>query len=135
MGRATSTPTTRPTRSRTCPAFRPRSRDGSTTIRETAGSRRRSNGAWTAGRRSRSSAERPIEEIVDRAFAVRPDLSRAGAGEVCVRDERTARRAALLPVLTVPREPAVLLLIEDVQRLVAQLRELRAPSCPAAHRP
>ena len=35
--------------------------------------------------------------------------------------------------VAIPREPAVLLLVEDEQRLVAQLRELRAPARAAAH--
>src|ERR1019366_1645198 len=59
---------------------------------------------------------------------------RAGAGEVRVADDRAVRRRALLPVLTRPGEPAVLLLIEHVQRLVAQLRELGAPPRAAADR-
>src|SRR5262249_45434137 len=50
-----------------------------------------------------------------------------------VRDHRTVADGARLPLAAGPREPAILLLIEDVQRLVAQLRELRAPARSAAH--
>ena len=42
-------------------------------------------------------------------------------------------RSSGLPVVAAPAEPAVLVLIEDVQRLVAQLGELGAPPGPAAH--
>src|SRR5262245_29386084 len=40
-----------------------------------------------------------------------------------------------LPLLGLPLEPAVLLLIEHEERLVAEFRELRAPARAAAHRP
>src|SRR5262247_93499 len=102
----------------TCRASHPRSRGAGTTIRKSAASKRKSSGAWTAGRKSRSGAERPIEQIVDRLPAVRLQRARAGAGEVHVRDQRAVGRAALLPVLAAPREPAVLVLVENVQRLV-----------------
>ena len=41
--------------------------------------------------------------------------------------------AAPLPPVAGPAEPAVLLLIEDVQRLVAEFRELGAPPGAASH--
>src|SRR4029079_15802537 len=123
---ATRTP--RPTRSPTCRACRRRSRGAPTTSRPGADSRRRSNGGSTAGRRSRRSAERPVEEVVDRLLAVGPDGAGAGAGEMRLSDQLRVLRAALLPVYTRPREPRVLLLIEHVERLVAELGELRAPS-------
>ena len=47
---------------------------------------------------------------------------------------RDLRDAAGLPVGPRPAKPAVLLLVEHAQRLVAQLRELGPPSRPAAHR-
>src|SRR5260221_7592227 len=50
-------------------------------------------------------------------------------------DQRHIRGAPLLPVLAGPRKPAVLLLVEHVQWLVTQLRELRAPSRAAPHGP
>ncbi len=61
--------------------------------------------------------------------------ARAGAGEVNVLDHRFVAAAARDPGrrLAIPLEPAVLVLIEDEQRLVAQLRELRAPAGAAAH--
>src|SRR6058998_3323127 len=80
------------------------------------------------------SAERSVEQILDRALAAGGQRTRSRAGEMCVRDERAVSRAALLPLVAGPGEPAVFLLIEDVQRLVAQLRELRAPSGAAANR-
>src|SRR5216683_1049867 len=106
-------------RSPTCRACRARSRDASTTNPGSAGSKRKSNGGSTDGKRSRRSAERPTEELVDGTLAVWQHLARAGAGEVRVGDQRCVRGAALLPVFARPREPAVLLLIEHVQRLVA----------------
>src|SRR5262245_61044596 len=127
--------TTRRTRSPTCRACRRRSKGAGTTIRNSAASRKKSSGGWTGGPKSRRSAERPSEQILDRFLSVRLQRARSGTGEMRVRNDRRVRRAALLPVLAAPREPAVLLLIEDVQRLVAQLRELRAPARAAAHRP
>src|SRR4051812_49160006 len=44
------------------------------------------------------------------------------------------RHALRLPVGSRPAEPAVLLLVEDAERLIAQLGELRAPAGAAAHR-
>src|SRR3954471_12869174 len=82
-----------------------------------------------------SGPERSREEILDGALAVRLDLPRAGAGEVHVRDNRAVGGRPLVPVLACPGEPAVLFLVEDVQRLVTELRELGAPSRAAAHRP
>src|SRR5688572_7734857 len=79
----------------------------------------------------RSLLERVGEQGLDRLLAVLVNLARPGAGEMGVRDLRHALRP---PVVTGPAEPAVLLLVEHAQRLVAQLRELGAPAGAAAHR-
>src|SRR5687767_14816018 len=71
--------------------------------------------------------EAPIEQLADRPRAVRVQRSRSRAGEVRVRDDRFAG-ADWRPELTCPREPLVLFLIEHIQRLIAQLGELRAPA-------
>ena len=52
-----------------------------------------------------------------------------------MRDHRAVAAVASFHVIARPREPAVLFLIEHVQRLVAQLGELGAPARSAAHRP
>ena len=112
--------------------------------RASSASRRSTRPRWRAGWSSRSgrfrapssgpSLERLREQLLDRAAAVVLELPRAGAGEVRVRDHRRVGPATL-PVGARPLEPAVLLLIEDEERLVAQLRELRAPARSAAHGP
>ena len=76
--------------------------------------------------------ERPREQILDRFLAVVVDLPRARAGEVRMGDHRRLG-TGWRPVSAGPAEPRVLVLIEHEQRLVAQLRELRAPSRAAAH--
>ena len=81
---------------------------------------------------TRLALERLREQILDGPLAVVVDLARAGAGEVRMRDDGRVLRAAL-PVAAGPFEPAVLLLVEDEQRLVTQLRELGAPAGAAAH--
>ena len=59
-----------------------------------ADSRRRSSAGSTAGRRSRSSAERTSEQLLDRRAPVVLQRPRAGAGEMRVGDHRRVRRAA-----------------------------------------
>src|SRR5438874_13129842 len=86
-------------------------------------------------RRPQLSLERSAEEQVDRLLRVLLQRPGAGPGDVRMRDQRGVGGAALAPVFAGPREPGVLLLIEDVQRLVAQLRELRAPSGATSHGP
>jgi hypothetical protein len=54
--------------------------------------------------------------------------------KVRVRDRGAIGRAECLPRGAVPFEPAVLVLVEDVQRLVAKLRKLGAPAGAAPHR-
>src|SRR5690242_15698296 len=77
-------------------------------------------------------AERAGEQAFNRPLTVRFQRASPRAREVCAGDEWRVRGAALLPVLAGPREPAVPVLIEHVQLLVAQFRELRAPSRAAA---
>src|SRR5713101_59025 len=72
------------------------------------------------------------EQRLDGLLAVRVEGAGARAGEVGVRDRR---HAASLPGRSRPAEPGVLVLVEDRERLIAQLRELGAPPRPAAHRP
>src|SRR5439155_23889292 len=102
--------------------------------RLSAASRWRSSGAWTAGKRSGSGAERASEQVLYRASAVGLDPPSAGAGKVHVCHARRVGVAAPLPRFAGPGKPAALLLIEDVQRLVAEFRELGAPSGAASHR-
>src|SRR5207244_5624633 len=58
---------------------------------------------------------------------------RPGPREVRMRDCGPLRLRAALPLAAGPPEPAVLILIEDVQRFVAQLGEFGAPSRAATH--
>ena len=78
--------------------------------------------------------KRSLEQRLDGFRAVVAQRPRAGAGEVRVRDDRRGLRVERLPFVAGPSRPPVAILIEDVERLVAQLRELRAPAGPAAHR-
>src|SRR5688500_14605826 len=55
-------------------------------------------------------------------------MPRAGAREMRMRDAWCVGGAERCPRLAVPAEPAVAILVEHEQRLVAQLRELRAPA-------
>ena len=84
-----------------------------------------------------SSNQPPNDRVNSSSIARVPlslHLARAGAGEMrCVMIGPLAD-VPLLPVLAGPGEPAVLLLIEHVQRLVAQLGELGAPAGAAADR-
>ena len=65
-------------------------------------------------------------------MARRLELSRARSGEVRMGDHGSIV-ATIFPVAPRPFEPAVLLLIEDEKRLVAQLGELGAPAGSATH--
>src|SRR4030095_12414095 len=76
------------------------------------------------------SGEAAHEERLDRAGAILAQRPRARAGEVRVCDKRFGGWG---PCLTRPREPVVPVLVEDVERLVTQLRELCSPSSAAAH--
>src|SRR5262245_51319493 len=71
------------------------------------------------------SAKRALEELVDRPAAVPGEEARPRAGEVRMLDRR---RRGRLEAVAPPHGPAVLLLVEDEQRLVAELRELGAPA-------
>src|SRR5690349_17650900 len=51
-----------------------------------------------------------------------------------MRDRGSVSRAKLVPLGAEPFEPAVLFLIEHVQRFVAELRELRTPARTASYR-
>src|SRR4051794_28649859 len=79
------------------------------------------------------SGKTAFEERDDRRPAVGAEVSRAGAGEVRVPNHRLAGRARK-PGLIAPREPAVAFLIEDEERLVTELGELRAPARSALDR-
>src|SRR5688572_9784061 len=135
MGRATATRTMRATRSLTCHACRTRSPVGSTTSLRSGASRRKSSGGSTSGTRSRSAGERASKERLNRLARVLLNRAGAGAGEMRMRNHGTVGHPPFLPLQAAPREPAVLVLVEDVQRLVANLRELRTPPGPAAHGP
>src|SRR5688572_17189473 len=50
-----------------------------------------------------------------------------------VRDQRSFGATGGFPVFTGPTKPLVLLLIEDIQRFVTQLRELGRPTRAAAY--
>src|SRR5213593_2175845 len=78
--------------------------------------------------------ERTREQILDRTLPIVFQCTRTGAGEVRMRDDGAVRLPARLPGAAAPGAPAILLLIEHLQWLVAQLRELRAPAGPAADR-
>jgi len=73
-----------------------------------------------------SGAERSREQILDGALAIGLHLAGAGPCKVRVADDRAVGRRPLLPLLAGPAEPAVLVLIEDMERFVAQLGEFRA---------
>src|SRR5687767_4898524 len=78
--------------------------------------------------------ERTGEKLLDRPFAAGLKRPCAGSGEMLMLDDRRVRLIVdLPPVVAVPPEPAVLVLIEDVERLVAQFGELGAPAGSAAH--
>src|SRR5205085_3277871 len=79
-------------------------------------------------------AERAGEEVVDGAAAILFELPRACACEVCMGDGRQLIAREPGPVALVPLEPRVLPLVEDVERLVAELGELRAPARAALDR-
>src|SRR4051812_2476231 len=74
--------------------------------------------------------KRTLEQRLDRVAAVLLQRPRADARKVWMQDRRAAGIA--VPRRARPREPAALLLIEDVERLVTQLCELCAPSGTAA---
>src|SRR5512134_1453888 len=65
------------------------------------------------------------EEGLDSGGAVLPEEARAGAGEVRVADHRVAD---LREGRSRPLEPAIAVLVEDEERLVAELGELRPPA-------
>src|SRR3990172_8425719 len=62
-----------------------------------------------------SARERTIEQLFNRSSTVGLERPRAGAGEMRMRDEGAVRRGQRLPLAGGPLQPAVLLLIEDVQ--------------------
>src|SRR5262245_27746928 len=123
----------RRTSTRSAPITSPRCSRGS--IRSRTISRRCSRAGWNSKNAEACLhlPERIPEQRLDRFLAVRLDAPRARAGEMRMRDRRRIG-AVGLPIRSGPLEPAVLFLIEDEQRLVAQLRELRAPPRSAAHR-
>src|SRR2546423_13923689 len=71
--------------------------------------------------------ERAGEEVADGATAIRFELARASAAEVDMLDDRQRVAREFHPVALIPLEPGVLRLVEDVERLVAELGKLRAP--------
>src|SRR5687767_13628615 len=60
-------------------------------------------------------------------------MSCPGASEVLVPDHRLLGARSLFPLDTGPVEPAALLLVEYVKRLITQLGEFRRPPRPAAN--
>src|SRR5436190_23653989 len=96
------------------------------------------DGTWSAALSARpcrsARVERSLEELGDRFASVFVQMPRARAREVRVRDRRLFGGREFLPVAAGPFEPAVLVLIEDEQRLVAELRELRTPARAPADR-
>src|SRR5688572_23035729 len=79
-----------------------------------------------------SLAERTLIQLFDGALAVGPQRSGPGAGEVWMSDDGQCVGGGF-PGRACPAIPAVAILVEDVERLVAQLREFRAPARAAAH--
>src|SRR5689334_11568588 len=79
-------------------------------------------------------AERAREEFVDGAASILFELARARAGDVYVGDAGELIAFEPYPVAVIPVEPGVLLLVEDVERLVAELGEFRAPAGAALDR-
>src|SRR5262245_6116065 len=73
----------------------------------------------------------PIEQARDGGTPVLLEEACPGAGEVGVLDGGLGDR---LEAFASPREPTVPLLVEDEQRLVAELRELGAPASAALDR-
>src|SRR5438132_1673940 len=71
-----------------------------------------------------------IEKIVDRLLPVRLKYSSSGPRETRVGDPRIGFG---YPRIAGPSVPPVLLLIEDVERFVAQFREFRPPPCASFH--
>src|SRR3989440_6356529 len=69
--------------------------------------------------------EAPREELFDRPSSGVVQEARSRAAELRVTDDQLAR---LLPGGAVPAKPFLLLLIEDEERLVAELREFRTPA-------
>src|SRR5690606_15099623 len=87
----------------------------------------------TAPQTSSSCLETPFDQLIDCAPAVRLQDAGASARDVRMRNGRPLAAGATVPCRSVPGEPGVLSLVEDVQRLVAEFRELGAPARPAAH--
>src|SRR4051794_25435855 len=75
--------------------------------------------------------EGAAEELLHGAATVLLEEPRAAAGEARMTDHRRRNR---FPRIAGPAAPAVALLVEHEQRLVAELRELGAPAGAALHR-
>jgi hypothetical protein len=80
-----------------------------------------------------SPGERSNVKLFDGPAAVRLEVARPRSGKVGMRDDRARVRTERLPLAAAPSEPRVFALVEDVQRLVAQLCELGPPACSAPH--
>src|SRR5579864_1210540 len=65
---------------------------------------------------STGSTERLREENLDRPPAVVPERPCSSAGEMGMRDQRRLGSAERAPVVAAPVEPAVLVLVEGVER-------------------
>jgi NADH dehydrogenase len=79
------------------------------------------------------SLERPMEEVFDGQFRRVEQRPRSRPGEMPMHDQRPFWGRRSLPILTIPPEPGLLILIEHMQRLIAEFCELGAPSSAAAH--